>query len=254
VSTDLPSENRCRSGRALSRLLGFLAGLVAFLLLFAVLAVWAAGRFSPSILDSVLNSRSGSSLSVETNDTNLFAGRISFGGARITGSSRWQERSMLGIREAKVDFVPTSMLGDGPRVIRELVLDVDELVVAGREDYFKDNNLNDLIRSFSADGAPAGQGSAAEPARFRIEKLSLRVRRVRVIAGDGTDRRRTVVDREAGLSLDATGVDETNLEAKVWKPLTSRLTGLAAEVGVDAVVDRAREKIFRAAESLLSPR
>ena len=244
------AQNR-RSGRVLSRLLGLVAGLAVFALLLSVLAVWAAGRFAPPILDSALHSRSGCSLSVESNDTNLLLGRVRFGGLRVEGSSRWQERALLSARELKVDFDPASFAGDGVRVIRELRIDVDELVVVGKEDYLNDNNLGDLIRSFSS-REPAGGTDVREPARFRIEHLSLNVRRVRVIAGDGTDRRRTVVDREANISLEARDVDAASLGDKVWKPLTSRLTGLAARVGVDAAVDRAREQVLRAAESLLS--
>lgn len=240
-----------RSGRALGRLLGFMVGLAVFLPLLAALIVWAAGRFAPSILDSALLSRSGCALSVESNDTNLLLGRVRFGGLRIEGASRWQERALLSARELKVDFEPASFAGDGVRVIRELRIDVDELVILGKEDYLNDNNLRDLIRSFSAQDASAG-AEPREPARFRIDRLSLSVRRVRVIAGDGTDRRRTVVDREAGISLEVRDVDESSLGEKVWKPLASRLTGLAARVGVDAAVDRAREQVLRAAESLLS--
>lgn len=239
-----------RPGRALSRLMGFLVGVAVFLPLLAALIVWAGGRFAPSILDSALFSRSGCSLSVETNDTNLLFGRVRFEGLRVEGASRWQERALLSARELKVDFEPASFAGDGVRVIRELRIDVDELVVVGKEDYLNDNNLRDLIRSFSSRD-PAGGPDVREPARFRIDRLSLNVRRVRVIAGDGTDRRRTVVDREADISLEARDVDAASLGDKVWKPLTSRLTGLAARVGVDAVVDRAREQVLRAAESLL---
>lgn len=243
-----------RFGRALSRMLGFLVGLGIFLPLLAALIVWAGGRFAPSLLDSALFSRSGCTLSVESNGTNLLLGRVLFGGLRVEGASRWQERLLLRARELKVEFEPASFVGDGVRVIRELRLDVDELVVVGKEDYLSDNNLRDLIRSLSAPDAAVGSGESAEPAHFRIERLSLNVRRVRVIAGDGTDRRRTVVDRDAGISLEARDVDENSLGDKVWKPLASGLTGLAARVGVDAAVDRARERAVRAAESLLSPR
>lgn len=245
------SVHSLRPGRALSRLMGFLVGVAIFLPLLAALVIWAGGRFAPSILDSALSSRSGCSLSVESNDTNLLLGRVHFGGLRVEGASRWQERALLSARELRVDFEPSSFAGDGVRVIRELRIDVDELVVVGKEDYLNDNNLRDLIRSFSSQES-AGGADVREPARFRIERLSLNVRRVRVIAGDGTDRRRTVVDREAGISLEASDVDESSLGDKVWKPLASRLTGLAARVGVDAAVDRAREQVLRAAESLLS--
>lgn len=247
------AQNR-RSGRVLSRLLGLVAGLAVFVLLLGVLVVWAAGRFAPSILDSALYSRSGCTLSVESNDSNLLAGRLAFSGLRIDGASRWQERPLLKARELKVELEPASMLGSGPRVIRELRLDVDELVVVGKDDYRADNNLRDLIRSFSSDESAAGPAAQGGAAGFRIERLSLNVRRVRVIAGDGTERRRTVVDREAGLSLEARDVDGSNLGEKVWKPLSSGLTGLAVQVGVDAAADLAREKVIRAAESLLNPR
>ncbi|MGA0133759.1 MAG: hypothetical protein ACO3ND_05335 [Opitutales bacterium] len=242
-----------RHGRIRSRFLGFLAGLCLFVLLLAALVVWAAGRFSPGLLDSALISRSGSSLSVETNDTNLFVGRIAYGGLRLTSSSRWQEKDLIKARAVKIDFDVASFSGAGPRVIRELVLDVEELVVAGKEDYLTDNSLSDLVRAFSAEDA-AGAGPAARAVPYRIDRLSLRVARVRLVAGDGTDRRRVVADRQAGIALEVEGVTGENIDAKVWKPLSARLTSLAAEVGLDTVVDRARERILRAAEDLLKPR
>lgn len=247
---DHVSQNR-RSGRVISRLLGFIAGLALFLVLLAALLVWSAGRFAPSLLDSALFSRSGSSLSAESNDSNLFAGRIAIAGVRVTAASRWQERDLIKAREARVVVDPLSFYGAGPRVIRELHLDIEELVVAGKEDYLSDNSLRDLIRSFSSDSSAPSTTDAAAPVRFRIERLVIHVGRVRVIAGDGTDRRRTVVDRAADLRLEAHDVDETSLDEKVWSPLTSKLTSLAARIGVDAVVDEAREKLIRAAESLL---
>ncbi len=247
------SQHSRRSGRALSRLLGFLAGLLVFVALLAVLIVWAAGRFAPAILDSALFSRSGCSLSVEDNGSNLLAGRLVFGGLKVDGASRWQERGLLRATEFRADLDPVSLLGSGPRVIRELRLDVDELTVVGKEDYRADNNLRDLLLSFSSgpDAAPAGED---RPFRYRIERLTLKVRRLRVIAGDGTERRRTVVDRDAGLVLEARDVDEANFGEKVMAPLSERLAGLAVRVGVDAAVDLARQKVLRAAESILSPR
>jgi hypothetical protein len=241
-----------RSGRVISRLLGFIAGLALFLMLLAALLVWSAGRFAPSLLDSALFSRSGSSLSAESNDSNLFAGRIALGGVRVTAASRWQERELIKAREARVVVDPFSFYGAGPRVIRELHLEVDELVIAGREDYLADNSLRDLILSYSSESPASAPPDAAATARFRIERLVIHVGRIRVIAGDGTARRRTVVDRAADLRLEAHDVDETSLGEKVWLPLTSQLTSLAARIGVDAVVDEAKEKLIRAAESLLS--
>ena len=79
------SVHSLRPGRALSRLMGFLVGVAIFLPLLAALVIWAGGRFAPSILDSALSSRSGCSLSVESNDTNLLAGRVRFGGQDIAG-------------------------------------------------------------------------------------------------------------------------------------------------------------------------
>lgn len=246
---DRNAQNR-RTGRILGRMISLIGGLALFVVLLTALAVWAAGRFAPQILDSALFSRTGSTLSVESNDSNLFVGRIDLDGLRLTSASRWEERELIKARKARITVAPGSLLGSGPCVIRELHVDIEELVVTGREDYLLDNSLRDLIQSFAVESTDQASSTVSSP-RFRIESLYVHVGRVRVIAGDGTARRRTVVDRAADLRLEAHDVDEASLDEKVWSPLTSKLTSLASRIGVDAVVDGAREKLIRAAESLL---
>lgn len=104
-----------RSGILLRKLLTILAGLVAFVLLAGLLAVWALGRFSPGLVDSSLADATGARFAVENNDTNLLAGRLSYAGITITNPTRWSEREFLKIRRFHLDVDPWSFVGPAPR-------------------------------------------------------------------------------------------------------------------------------------------
>ena len=90
----VPSKST-RLGSALRKLLTMLCGVALFLVMVGLLGVWALGRFSPKLLDSSLATKSGAHLAVETNDTNLFAGRLAYEGLTITNPTRWTEKEFL---------------------------------------------------------------------------------------------------------------------------------------------------------------
>ena len=98
------TSKNTRLGSALRKLLTMLCGVVLFLVMVGLLGVWALGRFSPKLLDSSLATKSGAHLSVEANDTNLFAGRLSYAGLTITNPTRWTEKEFLKVRRLAIDL------------------------------------------------------------------------------------------------------------------------------------------------------
>ena len=245
-----------RLGATLRRLLTVLCGLLLFVLLASALGVWAVGRFAPRVLDSMLASRSGAHLSVVSNDSNLFVGRLEFSGLTVTNPVRWQEREFLQVRRLVVDLDPWSFLGEGDGVIREAELDLDQLVLVGKEDYLADNNAQDILRGLKGESAPVVDGPSSGPpaARrpLRIDRLRLRIGRVVIISGDGTAQVRRVMDTDYGLVFEATGVTDRNFTEKVSRPLGARALRDAAARTPSLLLDLAAGKLRRSVTERLN--
>lgn len=240
-----------RLGSTLRRLLTVLCGILLFVLLASALGIWALGRFAPSLLDSALSSRSGAHLSVAGNDSNLFAGRLEFTGLTVTNPTRWQEHEFLKVRRLALSVNLASFLEDGERIIHEAELDIDRLVLVGKEDYLADNNAQDILRALKASAGPAS-ASATTPAPapsakrpFRIEKLRVRIGHVVIVAGDGTPQRRQVTDADYGLVFEVAGVTDRNFTEKVSKPLGEQALRNVANQTPSLLLDLASVKLRR---------
>ena len=243
-----------RSGILLRKLLTILAGLVAFVLLAGLLAVWALGRFSPGLVDSSLADATGARFAVENNDTNLLAGRLSYAGITITNPTRWSEREFLKIRRFHLDVDPWSFVGAGTQKVHEAELDIDRVVLTGKSDklleLLGDNNALDIAKSYKeaareTSAAPAGP---AQPARaYQIEKLRVRVGHLTVIGGDGTARRRVLLDQDINFVFEAQGVTDRNEKETIEKPLQAllqkELTKAATQLLFDVRTERPRPSI-----------
>jgi len=245
----MPSTAATYLPGALRKILMVICGILGFLVLAALICVWALGRFAPSLIDSTLASKAGAHLSVEANESNLFTGKLVFSGVTITNPSRWTEHEGAKIKRLAFDFEPWSLWGDGTRVIREADIDIDSLVVVGKADWLKDNNIQDISRGLKAaeTSAPAPQetSSKAPSQPFKIQKLHLRVGRVTIIAGDGTSERRVVIDRELNLVFEAHGVTENNFGTVVSSPLGQAALQKAGDVAPQLIMDITRERLRR---------
>jgi len=241
-----------RSGILLRKLLTILAGLVLFVFLAGLLAVWALGRFSPGLVDSALADATGAHLAVETNDTNLLVGRLSYAGITVTNPTRWSEREFLKIRRFHLDVDPWSFAGSGTQKVHEAELDIDRVVLTGKSDklleLLGDNNALDISKALKAEAresAPAGPDGAPRP--YEIGKLRVRVGHLTVVGGDGTARRRVLLDQEINFVFEARDVTDRNEKETVQKPLQAllqkELTKAATQLLFDVRSERLRPSV-----------
>ena len=247
-----------RPGILLRKLLMILAGLVVFVLLAGCLAVWALGRFSPGLVDSSLADATGAHLAVETNDTNLFVGRLSYAGITVTNPTRWSEREFLRIRRFHLDVDPLSFAGQGTQKVHEAELDIDRVVLTGKSDklfdLLKDNNALDIAKALKEESraappsAPDGPAAPAGPARpYEIGKLRVRVGHLTVVGGDGTGRRRVLLDQDINFVFEARDVTDRNQKDTLERPLQAllqkELTKAATQLLFDVRAERVRPSI-----------
>ena len=241
-----PSQ-RTRPGSALRKLLTLLCGVALFLVVVGLLGVWALGRFSPKLLDSALATKSGAHLAVEANDTNLFAGRLSYAGLTITNPTRWSEKEFLRIRRLVIEFEPLTFFEGGSQVINDAELDIDHLTIVGKADFLKDNNAKDILNGLkSAPGAAAPKpapGSPGAKQSFLIRHLRVRVDRVTIISGDGTDLRKVVVDQGFNYAFEARDITERNFDEKVSRPMGTQALQAAVRQQPELMFDLARERL-----------
>jgi hypothetical protein len=242
-----PSASRL--GTALRKLLTFLCGLTLFVGVVSLLAIWAVGRFAPKLLDSTLSSKTGARLSVEDNETNLFAGRVVFKGLTITNPTRWQERAFLRVRRFALDFETLSFLEGGSRTVNEAELDIEHLVIVGKTGFLSDNNAKDIGNGLKgAEQAEVPRPVAGPPAPrqpFRIRHLLVRVDRITVITGDGTPGRRVVIDRAFDYKFEARDITDRNFDDKVSSPMGKLALETAVEKQPEVLMDLARERVRR---------
>jgi len=244
----VPSQS-ARPGSALRKLLTALSGIVLFLVLVGILGIWALGRFSPKLLNASLSSKSGAQLSVETNETNLFAGRMSYAGLTITNPTRWTERDFLKVRRLVIDLEPFTFFEGGSQVVNEVELDIAHLTIAGKADFLADNNAKDIFNGIK--GTPAASASKPAPGAagakqaFLIKRLRVRVDRITVISGDGTDSRKVAFDQAFDFVFEARDITERNFDEKVSRPMGAQALQTAARQQPELLLDLARERLRR---------
>lgn len=246
MSVSSPST---RHGSALRKLLTVLSGIALFLVLVGLLGIWALGRFSPKLLDASLSSKSGAHLSVETNETNLFGGRVAYTGLTVTNPTRWTERDFLKVRRLVIDLEPLTFFEGGSQVVNEVELDVAHLTIAGKADFLKDNNAKDIFNGLkaapAADAPKPAPGPSGAKQAFLIKRLRVRVDRITVISGDGTDARKVVVDQAFDFVFEARDITERNFDEKVSRPMGAQAMQTAAQRQPELLLDLARERLRR---------
>ena len=240
------SQPASHPGFGLIRLLKWLGlGLVALLLL-AAAGVWGVGRAIPSLLDSALAAQGNSGLTCETNDTNLFVGRIDLGGLVILNPPGFSEREFLRVRRLAVGVQPTTFLSDGRRVIDELTLDIDHVNLVGKGDLFSDNNATVIAKAFRRAAAESKSASTAESKSandFVIRRLRIRVGGVTLSQENGGGRATVLAKDDHELTFEAVDVTSRNLGDTVVAPLGSLALTRATSVEPDALVELGRRQL-----------
>lgn len=237
-------------GLALLRLLKWLGIALACLIVLAVAGVWALGRSIPSVLDSTLSSQGNSGLTCETNDTNLFAGRIDLGGLAVLNPPEFKEREFLRIRRLVVDVEPATFLADGRRVVEEVTLDIDRVTLVGKggADLLGDNNATAIAKAFrdaAKASAPAEPAAAAKPGNdFIIRRLKIRVGGVTLLQEQG-GRRQVLLSDNEGLAFEASDVTAQNIGDTVVAPLGGLALTRAAAANPESILDFGRRQLER---------
>ena len=239
-----------RLGSALRKLLTMLCGVALFLVVVGVLGVWALGRFAPKLLDASLATKSGAHLAVDGNDTNLFAGRLAFSGLTITNPTRWSEREFLNVRRLAIELEPLTFFEGGTQVVTEAELDIEHLTIVGKADFLADNNAKDIFNGLKAAPGPStSPSSAPAPAQsaakkpFLIKHLRVRVDRITVISGDGTDQRKVVVDQAFDYAFEARDITERNFDETVSRPMGTQAVQTAVQKQPELLMDLARQRL-----------
>ena len=242
----VPSKST-RLGSALRKLLTMLCGVALFLVMVGLLGVWALGRFSPKLLDSSLATKTGAHLAVEANDTNLFAGRLSYAGLTITNPTRWSEKEFLKVRRLALDLELMTFFEGGSQVVNDAELDIEHLTIVGKADFLKDNNAKDIFNGLksapSATTPPPAPGPPGPKQPFLIKHLRVRVDRITIISGDGTDRRKVVVDQAFNYVFEARDITERNFDEKVSRPMGTQAVQAAVQQQPELMLDLARERL-----------
>jgi hypothetical protein len=226
-----------------------LCGLALFLVMVGLLGVWALGRFSPKLLDSSLATKSGAHLSVESNDTNLFAGRLSYGGLTITNPTRWSEKEFLKVRRFAIDLDLLTFFEGGSQIVNAAELDIAHLTIVGKADFLADNNAKDIFNGLKS--APVAKASKPAPGPpgakqpFLIKHLRVRIDRITIISGDGTDQRKVVVDQAFNFVFEARDITERNFDEKVSRPMGTQAVQTAVQQQPQLMLDLARERLRR---------
>ncbi len=250
------SSKSTRLGSALRKLLTMLCGVALFLVVVGLLGIWAMGRFSPKLIDSSLSTKSGAHLAVETNDTNLFAGRLAYSGLTITNPTRWTEREFLKVRRIAIDLDPFTFFEGGSQTVNDAELDIDHLTIVGKADFLADNNAKDIFNGLKTPaGAPSPRPSAPSDHKqpFLIKHLRVRIDRITVISGDGTAERKVVVDQSFDYVFEARDITERNFDEKVSRPMGTQAVQTAAQKQPEFLLDLARERVRRSVtEKLLT--
>jgi hypothetical protein len=236
-----------RLGSALRKLLTMLCGVALFLVVVGLLGVWALGRFAPKLLDYSLATKSGAHLAAESNETNLFAGRLVLTGLTITNPTRWSEKEFLKVRRLAIEFEPLTFFEGGSQIVTDAELDIEHLTIVGKADFLADNNAKDIFNGLkaapgpTAEPSPAPRPAAKQP--FLIKHLRVRVDRITVISGDGTDQRKLVIDQSFDYVFEARDITEHNFDEKVSRPMGTQAVKTAALKQPELLMDLARQRL-----------
>ena len=151
------------------------------------------------------------------------------------------------MRRLALDLDLLTFFEGGSQVVNDAELDVEHLTIVGKADFLADNNAKDIfngLKSAPVANAPKptpGQPSAKQP--FLIKRLRVRVDRITIISGDGTDQRKVVVDQAFNFVFEARDITERNFDEKVSRPMGTQAVQTAVQQQPQLMLDLARERL-----------
>lgn len=222
------------------RVLKLLAVFALILLILTAILLWIAGETAPWVAAKVIHSKAGAELTVGENHNNLLVGKIHMKDIRLTNPPEYTEKSCLHINEIKVRTAPWTLLGS-TFIINEITVDTKDFALVSKDvnpfTILLNNNIMDLKNAFASpkDDKPEEkkekEPDTAEPFRFKIEKMVLKLDRARFIIGDCETGGSALADQSDFMTLEFEDITDENITEKVF----TKLHSIFAQLGIGAI-------------------
>jgi hypothetical protein len=151
------------------------------------------------------------------------------------------------VRRIAIDLDLLTFFEGGSQIVNDAELDVEHLTIIGKADFLADNNAKDIFNGLkSAPVANAPKPAPGPPGTkqpFLIKRLRVRVDRITIISGDGTEQRKVVVDQAFNFVFEARDITERNFDEKVSRPMGTQAVQTAVQQQPQLMLDLARERL-----------
>lgn len=204
--------------KILSKLLfGFIAlVLLALALVFG--CVYMLEKVVPDVAAQRLKAMTGYRLETDSVDLSLMSGSASVKGFHLQNPEGWPEENFVKINEMTIDVDPGTLLGEGRKVIDNLVMDLGTVdIVKNKDGLVNYKDLMEKLGGKEEEAEPEAEETAKEeevqkeksaPFEYLIHRLVLRVEKVRFC--DYTGSKPSI--REVNINLDLTLKEVTNIQ------------------------------------------
>jgi hypothetical protein len=223
---------------------GLLAKLLLILAVVFVLGAIAWVVLLPSLVVSVIRSKTGFAARVESLSVNPFTAKVAVRGFVLENPPGWSERGFVDLREFRADAELLPLLR-GKLVADEITVDIGQLtVVKNREGVINAKAFGDGFNPPAQPGATPAPQEPAPQTEFLIRRLHLKFGQLTYI--DLSGRRPVKRDYALNLSREMRDVDSV---ADLMSPFSGAALGLVKDVAADVSGDATR--LLKDAGSLL---
>lgn len=198
----------------------FRFALISGILLVFVSILWVV--LLPTVVASVIRSRTGFAVQVDQLSVNPFTGKARISGLVLKNPAGWPEAGFVVLRQLRADVELLPLLGD-KFVADEIVVDLAQLTLVRNQD----GMLNAMAFRDGLTGHPeAGQRPAAsgKASPFLIRHLVLKFDKLTY--ADYSGPRPVVTDYTLNLTRDLTNVDSVS---KIVSPFTGAVLGVMSD-------------------------
>lgn len=158
--------------------IGCLFGMLSLMLVLAVAVIWLGLSFMPFLIEKVVEGDTGFGLDIGELKINPFTGVADMQQALLTNPGDFPDPGFIHVNQAKIE-VEVSSLFKERKVIKELVLDIEELNLVTNEAGEKNARIFRDAMKPSEESGPSPEPSG-EPVQFIIEHLVLRLHTVKL--------------------------------------------------------------------------